>query len=118
MPHRNLFTMSKRGGEDQITKDNYDDDANDGPNETMGTFKKASNDEISKRIGSGDAPKAPSAFASFGTPPTAQSGFGGPAVNFSSTGFGPASTTSAFTGFGDKPKPAAFSFGDKPAPST
>lgn len=42
--------MSKRGGEDQITKDNYDDDANDGSSETMGTFKKASNDEISKRV--------------------------------------------------------------------
>ncbi|KAG0026074.1 hypothetical protein BGZ82_009651 [Podila clonocystis] len=109
--------MSKRGGEDQITKDNYDDHANDGSNETMGTFKKASNDEISKRIGGGDAPKAPSAFASFGTTPTAQSGFGVPAVNFSSTSFSAGSTTS-FTGFGDIPKPAAFTFGDKPAPST
>ncbi|KAG0028375.1 hypothetical protein BGZ81_004786 [Podila clonocystis] len=109
--------MSKRGGEDQITKDNYDDDANDGSNETMGTFKKASNDEISKRIGGGDAPKAPSAFASFGTTPTAQSGFGVPAVNFSSTSFSAGSTTS-FTGFGDTPKSAAFTFGDKPAPST
>ncbi|KAF9320489.1 hypothetical protein BG003_005875 [Podila horticola] len=103
--------MSKRGGEDQITKDNYDDDANDGSSETMGTFKKASNDEISKRIGGGDAPKAPSAFASFGTPSTTQSGFGGPAVNFSST--------SSFTGFGDKPTPSTFTgFGDKPALST
>ncbi|KAG0083196.1 hypothetical protein BGZ92_010998 [Podila epicladia] len=108
--------MSKRGGEDQITKDNYDDDANDGSNETMGTFKKASNDEISKRIGGGDAPKAPSAFASFGTPSTTQSGFGEPAVNFSSTVFSATSTTS-FTGFGDKSKPTAFSFSEKPATS-
>ncbi|KAG0337881.1 hypothetical protein BG004_007451 [Podila humilis] len=127
--------MSKRATDDQLTKDNYEQDVNEDASETFGSFQKASNDEISRRVikaprsrlakMGGDAPKAPSPFASFGagasTPPvfgsTTPSGFVAP--TFGSFGAGPAaatttSTTPSSTGFGLSSTPFS-GFGEKTA---
>jgi hypothetical protein len=43
--------MSKRGTENQLTKDEYDRDGdNDDSSEVMGAFKQASQEEMSKRV--------------------------------------------------------------------
>ncbi|KAF9123063.1 hypothetical protein BGW39_009304 [Mortierella sp. 14UC] len=78
--------MSKRGTENQLTKDEYDRDGdNDDSSEVMGAFKQASQEEMSKRVikaprsrrlnggGGDDSASKPSPFAnmaSFGTPAT------------------------------------------------
>ncbi|KAG0244105.1 hypothetical protein B0O80DRAFT_503263 [Mortierella sp. GBAus27b] len=73
--------MSKRGTENQITKDDYDRDEEEETSQEMGTFKKASNEELARRpmkamrrLGartssnlSDDGTKRPSPFAAFGT---------------------------------------------------
>jgi hypothetical protein len=41
--------MSKRGTENQITKDDYDRDEEEESSQEMGTFKKASNEELARR---------------------------------------------------------------------
>lgn len=41
--------MSKRGTENQITKDDYDRDEDEDSSQEMGTFKKASNEELARR---------------------------------------------------------------------
>jgi hypothetical protein len=41
--------MSKRGTENQITKDDYDHEEDDDSSLEMGTFKKASNEELARR---------------------------------------------------------------------
>ncbi|KAG0304449.1 hypothetical protein BGZ98_005511 [Dissophora globulifera] len=41
--------MSKRGTENQITKDSYERDDDDDSSSVMGTFRKASNDELARR---------------------------------------------------------------------
>ncbi|KAF9101944.1 hypothetical protein BGX29_005108 [Mortierella sp. GBA35] len=69
--------MSKRGTENQLTKDEYDRDAdNDEGSNVMGAFKQASQEEMSKRVikaprsrrlnggGGGDDAAKPSPFAS------------------------------------------------------
>ncbi|KAF8985522.1 hypothetical protein BGZ46_003811 [Entomortierella lignicola] len=108
--------MSKRGTENQITKDDYDRGDDDESSSIMGTFKKASSDELAKRpirtlrrLGqrtvsdlSDDGAKKPSVFASMG------SSFSNPAISqplsdqtktanpFANINFGapPANTTS------------------------
>ncbi|KAK3818995.1 MAG: hypothetical protein J3Q66DRAFT_180883 [Benniella sp.] len=79
--------MSKRGTENQITKDDYDREEDDDSSLEMGTFKKASNEELARRpmkalrrLGprtssnlSDDGAKRPSPFATLGASSTPSS---------------------------------------------
>ncbi|KAF9355389.1 hypothetical protein BGX26_006637 [Mortierella sp. AD094] len=127
--------MSKRGTENQITKDDYERGDDDESSSIIGTFKKASSDELAKRpirtlrrLGaktlsdqSDDGPKKTSVFASMGplsTTPFSQPSSDPvtrPANPFANISFGvpPATTTPTPT-----PTATTNAFTTTPAPPT
>ncbi|KAG0048513.1 hypothetical protein BGZ83_006552 [Gryganskiella cystojenkinii] len=108
--------MSKRGNDNQLTKDEYDRDQDDDSTAVMGTFKQASSDEMSRRVIK--APRArklggateggPKPFAGF-------SGFSAPATTTGGISFG--TTPSTTTSSSSVPSAPTFSFGVPPASS-
>ncbi|KAF9992669.1 hypothetical protein BGZ80_003684 [Entomortierella chlamydospora] len=129
--------MSKRGTENQITKDDYERGDDDESSSIMGTFRKASNDELAKRpirtlrrLGaktlsdqSDDGSKKTSAFASMG--PLSTTPFPQPSLDpaarpnpFANISFGVPPATSTTTSTTTTTTAATNAFSSTPAPST
>ncbi|KAF9927564.1 hypothetical protein FBU30_003071 [Linnemannia zychae] len=103
--------MSKRGTENQLTRDEYDRDGDDDDsNAVMGTFKQASQEEMAKRVikaprsrrlnggGSDNSATKPSPFANmpaFGAPATTTAASPSPFANISFAAPTSTATTSA-----------------------
>ncbi|GJJ71355.1 hypothetical protein EMPS_03705 [Entomortierella parvispora] len=113
--------MSKRGNDNQLTKDEYDRDQDDDSSAVMGTFKQASSDEMSRRVikaprgrklggATGEGAPKPSPFSGF-------SGFSAPAPSLSSGGmtFG---ATAASSSTATQSAAPTFSFGVTPVSTT
>ncbi|KAF9390702.1 hypothetical protein BGX21_011420 [Mortierella sp. AD011] len=129
--------MSKRGTENQITKDDYERGDDDESSSIMGTFRKASNDELAKRpirtlrrLGaktlsdqSDDGSKKTSAFASMG--PLSTTPFPQPSSDpaarpnpFANISFGVPPATSTTTSTTTTTTAGTNAFSSTPTPST
>ncbi|KAF9153085.1 hypothetical protein BG015_004101 [Linnemannia schmuckeri] len=123
--------MSKRGTENQLTKDEYDRDGdNDEGSSIQGVFKQASQEEMAKRVikaprarrlnggGGGDGVAKPSPFAnmpSFATPSASTATSSSP---FASVSFAAPTTPTPTTGAAPTAKPfstGTFNFGVAPS---